>query len=227
MSEYFYALDARKHYKDLMEAQKDMFQAFINLDNEIFEKKSALPRKIKELIAIAVAHTTQCPYCIEGHVKAAKRKGPPIQRSPKPFSSLLPSRPGGTFAHSTISMGVIKGMEEEVGAIHELSLRDCPVAVRDGAVHRNKGFFERAVYFWTLFQKYVFNQFQAVIRTSAESQPRDKISPWTTGLPEIPPAPLYQRGVGGDFRDELAIQNSLPNLEFLDVDPAYRLITYF
>ena len=80
--------------------------------------------------------------------------------------------------------------------------------------------------FLTLFQKYVLNQFQAVIRTSAESQPRDKISPWTTGLPEIPPAPLYQRGVGGDFRDELAIQNSLPNLEFLDVDPAYRLITY-
>ena len=52
-------------------------------------------------------------------------------------------------------------------------------------------------HFWTLFQKYVFNQFQAVIRTSAESQPRDKISPGTAGLPEIPPAPLYQRGVGG------------------------------
>ena len=79
----------------------------------------------------------------------------------------------------------------------------------------------------TLFQKYVFNQFQGVIRTSAESQLKDKISPCTMGLPEIPPAPLYQRGVGGDFRDELAIQNSLANLEFLDVDPAYRLITYF
>jgi hypothetical protein len=81
--------------------------------------------------------------------------------------------------------------------------------------------------FWTLFQKYVFNQFQAVIGTWAESQPRDKISPWTTALPEIPPAPLYQRGVGGDFRDKLALQNSLPNLESLDVVPAYRLITYF
>ena len=45
MSEYFYALDARKHYKDLMEAQKDMFQAFINFNNEIFEKKSALPER--------------------------------------------------------------------------------------------------------------------------------------------------------------------------------------
>ena len=75
MSEYFYSLDARKHYKDLEEAQKGMFQAFKNFNNEIFEKESALPRKVKELIAIGVAHTTQCPYCIEGHVKAAKKAG--------------------------------------------------------------------------------------------------------------------------------------------------------
>ena len=34
---------------------------------------------------------------------------------------------------------------------------------------------------------------------------------------KIPLAPLYQRGVWGELRDELVIQNSLPNLEFLDV----------
>ena len=75
MKEYFYPLDGRKHYKDLEETQKDMFQAFKNFNNEIFERESALPRKVKELIAIGVAHTTQCPYCIEGHVRAAKKAG--------------------------------------------------------------------------------------------------------------------------------------------------------
>src|SRR5690606_23945224 len=35
----------------------------------------ALPAKTKQLIAVAVAHVTQCPYCIRGHTKAAIRKG--------------------------------------------------------------------------------------------------------------------------------------------------------
>ena len=35
----------------------------------------ALPAKTKQLIAVAVAHVTQCPYCIKGHTKAALRAG--------------------------------------------------------------------------------------------------------------------------------------------------------
>ncbi len=109
MSEYFYSLDARKHYKDLMEAQKDMFQAFIHFNNEIFEKESALPRKVKELIAIAVAHTTQCPYCIEAHVKAAQKAGATEKEIAEGIFVAAALRAGGAFAHSAISMGVLKG----------------------------------------------------------------------------------------------------------------------
>ena len=35
----------------------------------------ALDKKTKQLIAVAVAHVTQCPDCIKGHTKAALRKG--------------------------------------------------------------------------------------------------------------------------------------------------------
>ncbi len=35
----------------------------------------ALPAKTKQLIAVAVAHVTQCPYCIRGHTKIALRQG--------------------------------------------------------------------------------------------------------------------------------------------------------
>jgi AhpD family alkylhydroperoxidase len=115
MSEYFYSRDARKYYKDLMEAQKDMFQAFINLNNEIFEKESALPRKVKELIAIGVAHTTQCPYCIEAHVKAAKKAGATDKEIAEAIFVAVALRAGGAFAHSTISMGVLKEMEGKEG----------------------------------------------------------------------------------------------------------------
>jgi AhpD family alkylhydroperoxidase len=33
----------------------------------------ALPAKTKQIVAVAVAHVTQCPYCITGHTKAALR----------------------------------------------------------------------------------------------------------------------------------------------------------
>jgi len=112
MSEYFYSLDARKHYKDLEEAQKGMFQAFKNFNSEIFEKESALSRKVKELIALAVAHTTQCPYCIESHVKAAKKAGATDQEIAEAIFVAAALRAGGAFAHSTISMGVLKEMDK-------------------------------------------------------------------------------------------------------------------
>ena len=38
-------------------------------------KEGALPEKTKQLIAVAVAHVTQCPYCIRSHTKQAMRKG--------------------------------------------------------------------------------------------------------------------------------------------------------
>jgi AhpD family alkylhydroperoxidase len=110
MSEYFYSLDARKHYKDLEEAQKGMFQAFKNFNSEIFEKESALSRKVKELIALAVAHTTQCPYCIESHVKAAKKAGATDPEIAEAIFVAAALRAGGAFAHSIISMGVLEEM---------------------------------------------------------------------------------------------------------------------
>jgi AhpD family alkylhydroperoxidase len=111
MNEYFYSLDARKHYPALREAQPEMFQAFLNFNAQIFEKEGALPRKVKELIAIAVAHTTQCPYCIESHVKAAKKAGASDSEIAEAIFVTAALRAGGAFAHSTVSMGVIQGLE--------------------------------------------------------------------------------------------------------------------
>ena len=113
MTEYFYPLDGRKHFKDLEKAQEDMFQAFRNFNNEIFEKESALSRKVKELIAIGVAHTTQCPYCIDGHVRAAKKAGASDQEIAEAIFVAAALRAGGAFAHSTIAMKACNEMGSE------------------------------------------------------------------------------------------------------------------
>lgn len=51
------------------------FSAWLNLDKIVGREDGAIPRKYRELIALAVACTTQCPYCIEAHIKGAKTAG--------------------------------------------------------------------------------------------------------------------------------------------------------
>ena len=48
--------------------------AFRQFSQAVFQD-GALPGRTKQLIAVAVAHVTQCPYCIKGHTKAALRQG--------------------------------------------------------------------------------------------------------------------------------------------------------
>src|SRR5690606_12046180 len=52
----------------------DTEQAFKAFGKQVFAE-GALSTKTKQLIAVAVAHVTQCPYCIRGHTKAARRQG--------------------------------------------------------------------------------------------------------------------------------------------------------
>ncbi|MGH8596639.1 MAG: carboxymuconolactone decarboxylase family protein [Gammaproteobacteria bacterium] len=60
-----------KKYGDLAPAAWKGFVAF----DQAAMADGALSAKIKELIALGVAMTTQCPYCIEIHGKRAKTAG--------------------------------------------------------------------------------------------------------------------------------------------------------
>ena len=60
--------------KKLGELAPAAFQGFVAFDEAAFQG-GAVPLKYKELMAVAVALTTQCPYCIEVHTKAAKGAG--------------------------------------------------------------------------------------------------------------------------------------------------------
>ena len=60
--------------KKLGELAPEAFKGFVAFDEAAF-KDGAIPLKYKELMAVAVALTTQCPYCIEIHAKKAKKAG--------------------------------------------------------------------------------------------------------------------------------------------------------
>ena len=66
--------------------------------------EGALPEKTKQLIAVAVAHTTQCPYCIKGHTKLAHRKGASDGEIMEAVWVAAEMRAGGAYAHSTLAL---------------------------------------------------------------------------------------------------------------------------
>lgn len=60
----------------------------------------ALPRKVKELIAVAVALTTQCPYCIEIHSREARAFGAGDAELAETAMLAAVMRAGGAVTHA-------------------------------------------------------------------------------------------------------------------------------
>jgi AhpD family alkylhydroperoxidase len=81
----------------------DIHDAFQEFSRQVFAA-GALEEKTKQLIAVAVAHVTQCPYCIEGHTKAALRTGVDEQELMEAIWVAAEMRAGGAYAHSTLAL---------------------------------------------------------------------------------------------------------------------------
>ena len=81
-------------------------EAFKNFSRQVFAE-GALDVKTKQLIAVAVAHVTQCPYCIRGHTKAAVRHGATEEQIMEAIWVAAEMRAGGAFAHSLVALDVM------------------------------------------------------------------------------------------------------------------------
>ena len=69
--------------------------------DKIALSEGAIPKKYKELIAIAVALTTQCPYCIEVHRQEAIKAGATGQELTEVVHVAAALRAGGAITHGT------------------------------------------------------------------------------------------------------------------------------
>jgi len=85
------------------ELAPEIHQAFDAFSAQVFAD-GALPAKTKQLIAVAVAHVTQCPYCIRGHTNLAHRAGASDQEIMEAIWVAAEMRAGGAFAHSTVAL---------------------------------------------------------------------------------------------------------------------------
>ncbi|MCZ7590902.1 MAG: carboxymuconolactone decarboxylase family protein [Kiritimatiellae bacterium] len=93
---------AQQRHK-LAPATHDAFEAF---SKQVFAD-GALDAKTKQLIAVAVAHTTQCGYCIRGHTKGALHAGATEEQIMEAIWVAAEMRAGGAYAHSTVALDVM------------------------------------------------------------------------------------------------------------------------
>ena len=92
---------------DLARTRRDLAPgpaaAFHDFGKAVFAD-GALSTKTKHIIAVAVAHVTQCPYCIKGHSRAALRDGATGDELMEAIWVAAEMRAGGAFAHSILAV---------------------------------------------------------------------------------------------------------------------------
>jgi AhpD family alkylhydroperoxidase len=87
----------------LAELAPEAFEKFVAFDAAAINT-GIIPVKYKELMAVAVALTTQCSYCIEIHAKRAKQSGATEQELAETTLVAAALRAGGAMTHGTHSL---------------------------------------------------------------------------------------------------------------------------
>jgi AhpD family alkylhydroperoxidase len=88
--------------------------AFMAFSERVFAE-GALPGKTKQLIAVAAAHITQCPYCIRGHTKAALRHGATAEEVMEAIWVAAEMRAGAAYAHAVVALDAIADSRDRQG----------------------------------------------------------------------------------------------------------------
>lgn len=104
MSNHYHDENDLKLLREMSKLAPVEFTAWVNLDRIVAREDGNIPRKYRELIAIAVAHTTQCVYCIEVHTKAAKKAGATKEEVAEAVLLAAALRAGAAAAHGSLAM---------------------------------------------------------------------------------------------------------------------------
>jgi AhpD family alkylhydroperoxidase len=94
----------KRFAKDIIRGAPRQSKAWLQFDSEVGEVESAIPSKYKELISIGISLTTQCPYCIEKHVKKAREHGATQEEIAETIMITAALRSGAAMGHGLLAM---------------------------------------------------------------------------------------------------------------------------
>ena len=93
----------KENAKKKADLAPEQVKAWWNFSRAVF-KEGVLDEKTKQLIAVAVAHVTQCPYCIKSHTPQAIKSGASKEEVMEAIWVAAEMRAGAAYAHATLAM---------------------------------------------------------------------------------------------------------------------------
>lgn len=106
---YYDAADLRKFGK-ITEWSEELGNKFFDYYGKVFEE-GALTAREKSLIALAVAHTEQCPYCIDAYTKDGLQRGITKPEMMEAIHVGAAIKSGATLVHGVQMMNKVNKLE--------------------------------------------------------------------------------------------------------------------
>ncbi len=106
MSNHYYNVADLSKFGSIGTYQKELADKFFGYYNEVF-KDSALSAREKSLIALAVSHAVQCPYCIDAYSSDAFEKGYSEAQMMEAVHVAAAIRGGATLVHGVQMMNKV------------------------------------------------------------------------------------------------------------------------
>lgn len=105
--EHYYHADDLKKFTQIGEFGKELADKFFAYYGSVFAD-GALTAREKSLIALAVAHTVQCPYCIDAYTTDATEKGYSEKQMMEAVHVAAAIRGGSSLVHGVQMMNKVK-----------------------------------------------------------------------------------------------------------------------
>ncbi len=107
MDNTYYKPEDLKKFGNVTEFQKELGDKFFDYYGAVFEE-GALSAREKSLIALAVAHTIQCPYCIDAYTTDSLEKGATEEQMMEAVHVATAIRGGSSLVHGVQMMNKVE-----------------------------------------------------------------------------------------------------------------------
>jgi AhpD family alkylhydroperoxidase len=104
VAQHYHSPEDLKLLAEMKKLAPAEFKGFVELDAVVGRDDGKIPRKYRELIALGVACTTQCPYCLDVHTRGAKRAGATREEVVEVAFLAAALRAGAAVTHGALAL---------------------------------------------------------------------------------------------------------------------------
>ena len=105
--DHYYHRSHLPRFKEIAEGSKELADAFFKYYDSVF-KEGALTVREKALIALAVASTVQCPYCIDAYTTTCLESGSDLEQMTEAVHVATAIRGGASLVHGVQMLDQVK-----------------------------------------------------------------------------------------------------------------------